>query len=443
MRIKPKPLEIEDETGFGEHDLFDRKQFADRLTNLVNNIEDPTVFMLDAQWGDGKTTFLKQWAGEMRNASIPVIQFDAFAKDYQADPFIALSAEIFAAAQKEDSLEEITRADFIERAKSLGKASLSIIARIAINKLSSGAISLEDFEESVEVQMDDVSAILEERLKAAEADAELLSSFREALEKLAKGMSAEEGMPLVLIVDELDRCRPSFAVELIEKIKHVFSVHGVHFVLAAHLPQLAKIFQNTHGLGDEEHAFTYLEKFYDVRLRFSASSMLRGTVTREYITYLWGRNQLNLVPMDPNRCTDFLDSLECVFQNRQVSLRTIEKIMANIAIFYAGSSSGGGANPALVAGVCCIRHWDTELYVKILSTNVTWDEISRFFGFDSWPQNEDSSWFRDLWCIIFDQLDFEPDESSWLKSFMGNKGKAMAILPQIAQRVDNFYPSGP
>ena len=437
MRIKPRPLKIGEKTGFAENDRFWRKDFANRLTNLVKNIEEPTVFLLDAPWGDGKTTFLKQWAGELRNVGVPVIEFDAFARDYQADPFIALSAEIFAAAQKVESLEEDTRANFFKNAKSLGKSLLPIATQIAISKATLGLLSPEDIGKLGEVSTDDVSAIVEERLKAAEVDTNLLSSFREALEELAAGISPEKGAPLVFIVDELDRCRPSFAVELIEKIKHVFSVPGVHFVLSAHLPQLAKIFQNTHGLGDEEQALTYLEKFYDVRMRFPASPMLPGTVTRPYITYLW--HELNLLPMDPEKCTDFLESLECIFQNRQVSLRTVEKIMTNIALYYAGSSSGGGAYPVFVAGVCCIRHCDPDLYEKISSSKVTWNEINQFFGFDSWPQNGDSSWFRNLWQMIFDCLDHEPAESSWLQRNAHNKGRAKEILSEISAQIDNFH----
>ncbi len=433
MKLKPSPLEIGDGAGFGEHDLFGRKDFADRLTNLVKNIEDPTVFLLDAQWGDGKTTFLKQWAGELRNAGIPVIEFDAFTRDYQEDPFIALSAEIFAAAEKIESLEDDTRTNFIENAKSLGKASLSIIAKIAISKLSSGAISLEDVKNSGEVPMDDVSAIIEERLKAAEADIELVSSFRESLEKLAKGMSIKDGTPLVLIVDELDRCRPSFAVELIEKIKHVFAVPDVHFVLSAHLPQLAKIFQNTHGLGDEEQALTYLEKFYDVRMKFPVPLPWKGSTTRSYIEHLWYK--LNLLPMDLyNLRVNFRESLECVFQSRQVSLRTIEKIMTNIALYYAGASKGGGESVILVAGVSCIRHCDPDLYEKVASSKATWDEISGFFRFDSWPQDKTSSLFREHWCLIFGQ-----EVSDDLKNYSGNKGKANELLSKIAGQIDNFH----
>ena len=439
MRLKPKPLEIGDETGFGEHDLFGRKDFADHLTNLVNNIEDPTVFLLDAAWGDGKTTFLKQWAGELRSADIPVIEFDAFARDYQEDPFIALSAEIFAQAQKVASLEETTRANFFKKAKSLGKSLLPIATQIAISKATLGLLSPEDIEKLGEDPTDDISVIIEERLKAAEADAELLSSFRKALKELAKGMSTQEGAPLVLIVDELDRCRPSFAVELIEKIKHVFAVRGVHFVLSAHLPQLAKIFQNTHGLGDEEQALTYLEKFYDVRMRFPASPYRGGNTNRRYIEHLW--MQLRLLPMDPDdRRGDFCASLDSIFQNRQVSLRTIEKIMTNIALYYGGATSGEGSSAALVAGICCIRHCAPDLYDKISSSTVTWNEIHQFFSFDSWPQTGDSSWFKEWWQFIFDRLDNEPEESSWLRSIMRSRGKATEILPQLVQRVDNFNP---
>ena len=433
MRLKPKPLEIGDETGFGANDLFSRKDFADRLTNLVKNIEDPTVFLLDAQWGDGKTTFLKQWAGELRNVGVPVIEFDAFARDYQADPFIALSAEIFAAAQKVESLEEDTRANFFKNAKSLGKSLLPIATQIAISKATLGLLSPEDIGKLGEVSTNDVSAIIDDRLKAAEADAKLLSSFREALEKLAEGMSTEEGTPLVLIVDELDRCRPSFAVELIEKIKHVFAVPGVHFVLSAHLPQLAKIFQNTHGLGEEEQALTYLEKFYDVRMRFPAPLPWRETATRRYIEHLW--YELKLLPMDLyNTRVNFRESLENVFQNRRASLRTIEKIMTNIALYYAGASAGGGESVTLVAGVCCIRHCDPDLYEKITSSKVTWDDINGFFGFDSWSHDKTSSHYREHWSYIF-----EEGISPELKKFPGSNGNANELLSKIAAQIDNFH----
>lgn len=434
MRLKPRPLEIEKDTGFGEHDLFGRKDFADRLTNLVKNIEDPTVFLLDAQWGDGKTTFLKQWAGELRTADIPVIEFDAFARDYQDDPFIALSAEIVAAAKEIGTWRDL-RMQFVDRASSLGKVFFSIAAQKAVSKASLGFLSREDVKELGKALTEDITPMLKSRLEAAAADAELLSSFREALEKLAKGMPTQEGVPLVLIVDELDRCRPSFAVELIEKVKHVFSVSGVHFVLSAHLPQLAKIFQNTHGLGGEEQALIYLEKFYDVRIRFPNPPSSSDTDTKRYIEYLWAELQL---PTD-YVVTQIQQVLECVFQNRQVSLRTIEKIMTNIALYYAGLSPNGGENVIFVSGVCCIRHLDMTLYDKIASSNVTLDDINEFFDFDTWSQEGVSPTVGDWWRLLFDRLHDKTPKTTFDSSVLEpTQGKANILLPKIATQVDNF-----
>ena len=423
MRIKPRPLEIKDETGFGEKDLFARKDFADRLINLVKNIEDPTVFLLDAPWGDGKTTFLKQWAGELRRVDVPVVEFDAFARDYQADPFIALSSEVLAAASKVEQPKEDIRKDFVEKAKELGKTFLPVLTQILISKASMGELSPEDVQKLSQPRPDDISAILKERLEAAEANAELLASFREALEKLAEGMSVEGGAPLVLIVDELDRCRPSFAVELIEKVKHVFAVPGVHFVLSAHLPQLAKVFQNAYGLGSEQQALTYLEKFYDVWLRFPTLPTSSDAETKRYISYLW--DELGL-PKDIS--SDAVSMLECIFHNRQVSLRTIEKIMTNIALYCAGVSK---ISPLYAVGICCIRHFDSTLYGKIASSSVTWEEVNEFFGFDDWPEKWIFLRVRNLWGFPFGQFDNED-------SLIAPK-EVKALLPEIAAQIDNFY----
>ena len=71
MRLFLPPLQIGDEDGFTpEKDLFGRKVIGDGLTNLVISIDQPLVLALDAQWGSGKTTFLKMWAGELRKSGV-------------------------------------------------------------------------------------------------------------------------------------------------------------------------------------------------------------------------------------------------------------------------------------------------------------------------------------------------------------------------------------
>ncbi len=85
MHIFPRALQIGDTEGFTvEKDIFGRQELGSGLTNLVGSVADPMVIAIDGQWGTGKTTFLKMWAG---------------AKDWTADKFIRLVAMTPAAAR--------------------------------------------------------------------------------------------------------------------------------------------------------------------------------------------------------------------------------------------------------------------------------------------------------------------------------------------------------
>ncbi len=99
MRLLPPELASGGDEGFtSENDIFGRKAFGDVLTRIVSELEGPTVLLLDAPWGTGKTTFVKMWRGELVKAKVPTISFDAFANDYREDGFLALAGETVARA---------------------------------------------------------------------------------------------------------------------------------------------------------------------------------------------------------------------------------------------------------------------------------------------------------------------------------------------------------
>jgi type IV secretory pathway VirB4 component len=78
VRLFPPPVQIGEQEGFSpEKDIFGRADHGRRLTNLITAVSDPLVIAIDGQWGSGKTTFLKMWAGELRKSGFPVIYFDA------------------------------------------------------------------------------------------------------------------------------------------------------------------------------------------------------------------------------------------------------------------------------------------------------------------------------------------------------------------------------
>ncbi len=74
MHLFPPQLQIGDEEGFSPgKDIFGRAEHGRRLTNLITAVSDPLVIAVEGQWGSGKTTFLKMWAGELRNSSPPML----------------------------------------------------------------------------------------------------------------------------------------------------------------------------------------------------------------------------------------------------------------------------------------------------------------------------------------------------------------------------------
>ena len=70
MRLKKHGTEIDGTNPF-KNDWLKRKGFADQLTNIIKNNSDQSfVIGLSAQWGEGKTTFVKMWQKQMENAGI-------------------------------------------------------------------------------------------------------------------------------------------------------------------------------------------------------------------------------------------------------------------------------------------------------------------------------------------------------------------------------------
>lgn len=280
MRILPREPEIGDYDGFDPNkDIFGRKSIGDGLTYLFTHVEDPIVVALDAQWGAGKTTFLKMWAGQLRNLGFPVVYFDAFANDYSDDAFTSVTSHIIDLVQTRRKLRTSAAKRFVARATSASKIILRSGLRLGVKLATLSAVDTKGFEAAAEAMASEISELSDKyvgELLTRQKDRQTtFEAFRESLSELPALLAegAYELRPLVFIVDELDRCRPTFALELLEKIKHFFSVNNVHFVLGAHLRQL----QNSvvAAYGSEIDARTYLEKFIHVTVNLTDQGRYR------------------------------------------------------------------------------------------------------------------------------------------------------------------------
>jgi hypothetical protein len=100
-----------------------------------------------------------------------------------------------------------------------------------------------------------------------------ISGFREALSELPKQIALHDGKPkqVVFFIDELDRCRPDFAISLLERIKHLFTVDNFIFVLALDREQLRNIIKTLYGTGQQ--ADSYLRRFIDFSYKLEKPSI--------------------------------------------------------------------------------------------------------------------------------------------------------------------------
>jgi len=238
-------MEVDLDEGFtSEKDIFQRKKFGEALFSVVSAAEEPFVLAIDAPWGEGKTVFARMWTGLIKQKGGSAVYLDAFDSDYLADPFVALASKVYELLENETPDR---KKGFIELAKKTGR----IATRIGVKALTGVALDGTALEEAgVADEISDEGAlaidrVLERRIIGAAEDRTTLTAFQQFLQCYAKESDSE--FPLVFIVGELDRCRPDYALELLETIKHLFSVPNVVFVLVVNRSQLEESIRTKYG----------------------------------------------------------------------------------------------------------------------------------------------------------------------------------------------------
>lgn len=250
--------------------LFGRREFAQNLNNIFLNIDGGFVLAIDANWGEGKTAFIHQLIYDLKKSDQLVpIYYDAFSNDFSSDTFLSIGATIVYEVEKRfkqlgkslktatqiEHLKSVTKNTAVELIKlgaDLGLKSLTagVIQSSHLEKIATSAISAATFGT---LQLD-----IHEKFKSYENAKSNINLYIKALEGVCKNDEK-----VVFFIDELDRCRPNFAVEILEKIKHIFPAKNVIFVLSYNKNQLSKIISSVYGV-DLDDSRKYLEKFVHI-----------------------------------------------------------------------------------------------------------------------------------------------------------------------------------
>lgn len=272
-------------------DLWGRQQLSKKLTNFISNLNCGATIALDAEWGAGKTWFVKNWKADLSQNDYKVIYIDAFAHDFMEDPFLILSMEILNAVDAEQTVIATFKEKFIGAYHAVLPNLPMLIWSLAMTLMGAGYFS-KSVQETVTAVKDATGEVgekagelLEEGLREHlielvenyNTNKNELKYFKDALGELVKDLDK----PLVFIVDELDRCKPEFSIKLIERIKHFFDIPNIVFVISTNKAQLEESINSFYGFTSTN---SYLEKFIDLNIKFpKRESNSYIEVVREYV----------------------------------------------------------------------------------------------------------------------------------------------------------------
>ena len=206
-----------------------------------------------------------------------------------------------------------------------------------------------------------------------------VSDFRQSLSEFIA--NTNERKPLIFIIDELDRCRPNYAVSVLEQIKHFFSVSNIVFVLSIDKEQLGNAIKGVYG-SDNIDSNEYLRRFID--LEYSIPEPETGIFYR----YLYDYFQFDEFFQSQERLkygeyrhdkSEFLEICKLIFTDSRIPLRQQEKIFAHSRLALRSFNQNTYVVPYVFLFLTFIKITDNDFYEKMKAKSLSIKELQESF----------------------------------------------------------------
>lgn len=299
-----------------------------RFVEILDAVDDCCVIALDGGWGSGKTFFVKQ-AKMILDASNPYVTIyerdddkvimTTWNRDHRGYPAaISPQISVYFDAWENDNDDDPLLSIVYEILKSV-KTDYSFKANINLGKLAAGIFELLTGRKAQPLidalkQEDPFSSIQSGR------------DIRGSVNEFFNSLLPEQGGRLVIFIDELDRCKPSFAVRLLERIKHYFSNGNITFVLSINTHELQNTVRQYYGSSFD--AYRYLDRFFDLRISLPPADMQKYF---QHLGFSESDNVCNIVAYE-------------VIRRYHLELREIAKYLRLIKIATYAPMRDAGSN---------------------------------------------------------------------------------------------------
>lgn len=325
----------ETKRSFEQDDLFNRKPYAEFLKKLILNSDsyhrDDDVqaytIAIDSPWGTGKSVFLEMFENMLETEcqeQVRIVHYNAWKNDFWNNAFEPFADAIFTSEwfcnALQDDVNEQSAKKFLGAAKNV---MLSFVKKKMEDNCDAELLekAIEDFAKGLKVATTNNVSFLSKSYLDYVAS---LKQMQDAMDDVLA--NTLPGGKLVIVIDELDRCRPTFAIETLEIVKHIMDVQNVVYIFALDVRQLGAAIKQIYG--SDTDATGYLMRL------FSYYSRMPEPLNRNMIK-LVAENLFNNIAdvreeadekerMKQNR--KFLDNMTSVSEALELSARDLETI---------------------------------------------------------------------------------------------------------------------
>ena len=364
---RPEPV-LDLNNPFSDDTLLDRADFSKELSELVADAEEPLVVALNGAWGTGKTYFLDRWIQSMRNmkgegrAPTFVISYNAWQDDDVDDPLLALVGQLHHYLHSRCKKDDATvKEDMSSKVAALGRTvcdAASVVVKHAGRCVDhflgiDPAALVHDFANYQAKRVVDYSTAIQARV-----------DLKNRLADLANAVWEESGHPLIFVIDDLDRCRPVFAISLLERVEHLFNVRHVVFVLGVDKGQLSSSLQ--HVYGEKFDADNYLFRIIDFEVMLpppSYRSFVGDLLTQyELEKYLKAARPTVAKGEELPAIGEFKDVTTYLATRYKLSLRAVERIIRDVILIERLHLTLHPLNASLLVLLVALRVCDEAIY---------------------------------------------------------------------------------
>ena len=224
----------------------------------------------------------------------------------------------------------------------------------------------------VKASIDEVTDIFKEQISSYNERKVELEEFKNKLGEYVASESQGNTHPIVFFIDELDRCNPHYAVKLLERIKHLFEVPNIIFVLAVNVKQLQYAIQGYYG-SENIDGQEYLKRFIDLSYALPAPNL------KDYVKVLYEVHAFNDFFNHDIRLRygirgegeQFLNMAQDLISYSNINLRLSNKIFAYTRIVLQTYSINSIFPADLLFLLCYIKITNPILYERIHKVEFT------------------------------------------------------------------------